>query len=143
MSYKVLLSLMVILGAGSSLNSAYSETLGHQPPTSVSYDEILLTLPASGLKRARLLVASPGGYRIIPMSRIAGDKFFKAAVTFGELAILKYQFQAETEEGKYIETSYFQLSEPVGQDLKEQFRYSQCKVSSSFRAGDAVTQRDS
>jgi hypothetical protein len=107
----------LLLAAGYS--SAVAETLGHLPPNVVSYDEILLTLPAVGLKRARVLVASPSGYRIIPMSRVAGDAKFKVAVTFGELAIMKYRFQAETESGSFLESDFFSLSEPVGPEAKE------------------------
>lgn len=112
-----LLALVLLIMAG-FLNAA-ADTLGHVPPQIVSYDEILLTLPAAGLKRARVLVASPSGYRIIPMSRVAGDANFKVAVTFGELAIMKYRFQAETEAGSFLESDFFSLSEPVGPEVKE------------------------
>lgn len=105
--------LLLLVGVSSA------ETLGHLPPNAVSYDEILLTLPAAGLKRARVLVASPTGYRIIPMSRVSGDHNFKVAVTFGELAIMKYRFQAETDAGSYLESDFFSLSEPVGPEVKE------------------------
>ncbi len=111
----ILILLLLLLNS----SSAFADTLGHVPPQLVSYEEIMLTLPAAGLKRARLLVASANGYRIIPMSRISGDPMFKVAVTFGDLAIMKYQFQVETDDGRYLESEYFRLSEPIGSEERE------------------------
>ena len=91
--------------------------VAHIPPQTLNVKAgVDLSIPASGLKRARVLQVTQGGYRVFEMTR--ESDVFRAVVNFDNLAALRYQFQAETNQGEYLESPYFTVSQPADTDLE-------------------------
>lgn len=91
--------------------------VAHQPPEVTNPKlGVELVIPASGLKRARVLVVQQEGYRLVEMKR-ASDTF-RADVSFDQLATLKYQFQAESNQGQFFESDYFSVRQPSSTRLE-------------------------
>lgn len=93
----------------------------HTPPVlkgEASLDkEIQISIPANGLRRARLFVAQPSGYVVTPMNA-AGPEFV-APLKFGKLAVIKYQFQIEASDGLIYETEFYTIRQPSSSDQEK------------------------
>ncbi len=114
------ISIFSFLFLASICTALDAKQLGHIPPgpfSVVPKEGIELQLPARDYKRARVLVASMSGYKVVEMAR-AGD-LFSAKVQFQDLAILKYQFQIETVGGNFDESEYFTINQPAGADTEK------------------------
>lgn len=78
---------------------------------------ITVTIPSTGLKRARVLLLTTHGYKAMVMT---GDgRLFTAKLTLAELAQLKYQFQVETEDGRILETKFYAVRKPSDPELEK------------------------
>lgn len=94
--------------------------LQHTPPTLDIRDEmhegVNVSIPAAGIKRARVLVRAEDGYRSVPMI-MQNDKFV-ANLKFGTLASLHYRFQVEGEDSTLNQSSRYVIRQPSSQALE-------------------------
>jgi len=91
--------------------------LNHVPPVAVNASTPLeLTIPAEGLKEARVLVGTSEGYRILPMIRTADH--FRAEVGFNGLAELAYEFQVRAADGATYESNPYSVHLPANPKIE-------------------------
>lgn len=115
---KILAGLMlVLLGLQ---HGAVANTLQHEPPKVKAGEPVTLTLPLSGIKRARAWVAAASGIKLVDFApcRSATDTLC-ASLPAPELAILKYFIQAETIDGNYERTPYLSLRQPSNAEVEQ------------------------
>ncbi len=111
-----LMVLLQIIFVAATVQAFDLAQLKHTPPNVELGKEILVSIPAQDLKRARVLVGARDGYSVIPMQQ-QGEQF-KAALNFANLATLMYQFQIETKDGKVLETEYYSIRQPSNKELE-------------------------
>ena len=92
-------------------------SISHQPPAASLDGDMELRIPAVRVDAARVLVAAPDGYRVVPMTQEGGE--FVARVSFGALALLRYQFQLHSG-GTFIETEFFEIRQPSDSALEDE-----------------------
>ena len=96
------------------------ETLGHVPPKVQAGDDfsapLRLTIPGHEIKKARVLLATPTGYRAIPMIKAA--RTYEAEVFFGDFAVVSYLFQVETISGQVHESKRYSIRQPADAELE-------------------------
>ena len=104
----------------------------HTPPRisagAIAPEQIDVSIPANGIVRARVICGSRQGYRVYEMTR-SGDSFL-ARLEFGDLARLRYQFEAQSEEGSYHESDYYEVTQPSGGQLARQLDALRAKTES-------------
>jgi len=100
-----------------STAKAEAFSISHVPPAAMIDGPMQLRIPAARIARARVLVAVPGGYRVLPMELDGGE--FVASVQFNSLAILRYQFQLE-QDGTFVESDFFEIRQPSDPTLEEE-----------------------
>lgn len=85
--------------------------LRHSPPTVKDARlPLLLTIPAEGLKDARVLVVGKDGYHALSMKH-KGDAF-EAEIQFTDLAELVYEFQIRASDGATYESEFYSIQQP-------------------------------
>ena len=121
---KAILLLGFFLAGPLNIELARAEqTFAHVVPelsTKQADNQIELTIPIQELVRARVLVASPNGYRSIEMAK--RGKNFVVKVKYGEYSVLKYQFQVQDGIGHVHESKLFELAEPIDDSLDVQIK---------------------
>lgn len=92
----------------------------HTPPAFQAQgavdQKLVLTISATGIRRARVLVAAAAGYKTFEMVR-EGD-LLKVPLRFEDLALLRYQFQIESLDGKFYETDFYTIRQPSSSELE-------------------------
>lgn len=111
----LLLTILIILQQG--LASAYDlANFKHVPPLVNIEKPMLLEIPAQGLKRARVLIADKTGYTVNEMKK-SGNNFY-TEVAFKDFAIIKYQFQLQSEQDEVLETQQYFLRQTSNAELE-------------------------
>ncbi len=108
---------LVGLALGEPVIAAEHVVLSHVPPPAAIDGPMQLRIPAARVARARVLVAIPGGYRVLPMVLEGGE--FVASVAFNSLALLRYQFQLEMD-GAFVESDFFEIRQPSDPTLEDE-----------------------
>ena len=116
--YKTLL-VGIVLGSCVLPGFAISrDDFPHQPPTYEPNKPLTITIPAAGVQRARVLVAGRNGIRSFEMTR-AGEQF-SALLSFGELALLKYEIQLQQTSGELVLSPYYSVRQPYNREVEEE-----------------------
>lgn len=95
---------------------AHDIAVNHQPPEVVLGENPVFEVVAPGMKRVRMLVVTREGYRAVPMSQSGNT--FQAQISFDDMAILRYQFQLETIDGRKNISKYYSVRQPSGQEVE-------------------------
>ena len=107
----------------------------HTPPQLSADGKLRLALPAGDLKRARVFRATPIGVQIVEMERNAEE--FVALITPGKLALIKYQFQVESADGRYHQSEYHYVRSSADRTLDTEI----AALSDELRSLDTRTQQ--
>jgi len=83
-------------------------------------EEFPVSIKAPGAAKARVLISTLNGYKVIPMQQ--RGKEFQANIRFEELALLNYQFQLEGKDGSLFQSEYFSVRQPASQEFEAKLR---------------------
>ncbi len=95
-------------------------TIKHVPPVFTLGKAMIAKINGDKIKRGRVLIADKDGIRVQKLEK-EGDYYF-ANLDFLSLALLKYQFQVEFEDGFVTESEYYYIRQPSTDDLEEKIR---------------------
>jgi hypothetical protein len=108
----ILAAIFVSLALARSALAFDIKSFAHIPPEiDDTTKPIKISIPATDLARARILVGSSAGYQAVSLER-RGDSFV-GQIGFGASSVLNYQFQMETSQGRYFESGMYRLRQPT------------------------------
>ncbi|MDZ4786509.1 MAG: hypothetical protein SGJ02_10590 [bacterium] len=113
----IIFVLIVLLFA---LNAASDDTIVHNVPEYSFGQDLVLKISAESIRRARVLISDENGVKLKDLERVGES--FEVGVNFTSLALLKYGFQVEFEDGEIQETPYYYIRQPSSVELESNLR---------------------
>ena len=107
----ILATILIFLILATPTQAFDIKSFVHTPPEIGDVTKpIKISISATDLTRARILVGSSAGYQAVSLARRGGS--FEGQIAFGASSLLSYQFQMETSQGQYLESEMYRLRQP-------------------------------
>lgn len=120
MAKKVLVIFGLMIFFPHLTSAVFSYDIEHVPPKYEVGSTLQVSISDTGISRARILISDQDGIKIKKLEKV--DNQFRADIDFLRLALLKYRFQIEFNDGHVALSAYYYVRQPANEALEEQIR---------------------